>query len=631
MNGPGQPRPPVKAALGLRVRYAFDNAMARGPGAVAAVLAIGIATLVVAFTALLLIVGVGPRNPIAALYHVFLHTIDGGGSQDADTGTLYTSLSLIVTLTGLLVYGTFIGILVTGMDTRLQQLRKGRSVVLERDHTLILGWSERVFTIISELAIANESRQHPSIVILAERDKAEMEDAIRENVANRRNTRVVCRTGSPLVAGDLDLVNHRDARSVILLGADGATDADADMIKAILALTRDGPGQAARRHIVAEVQDENAAHAARLAGGGAVVLINKPQTISRLIVQTSRQSGAAAVYRDILDFDGDEFYMRADDRLTGLTYLEAMLAYESCTVVGLMHDGGEIELNPTPGTILAATDVVIAIAEDDSVLDAAEYSPTVADADTISITPLDPDRPEATLILGYNHRTPLVVAELARYAVAGSRVDLVADVPIDGASMQRAAIGQDRLTLSHRAANTTLRGTLDGLDVPAYDRVIVMGYTDDLDSRRASARSLLTLLHLHDIVLRGGTNVAVVSEVIDMQDTELTAAAGVDDIVVSDEVLSLLLTQVAENRHLAEVFEMLLQSDGPEVYMRPVDRYVKGPASFATLIVAASRRAETAIGYRRAMAGGHGLTLNPSKSAVFPAAPGDRLVVLAED
>jgi voltage-gated potassium channel Kch len=582
---------------------------------------------------MVLIVGVGPRNPISALYHVFLSTIDGGGSQDSDTGTLTIVVYLVVTLSGLLIYGTFIGILVTGMDTRLQHLRRGRSLVLEQDHTLILGWSDRVFTIISELAIANESRRRPSVVILAEKDKAEMEDAIRENVANIRNTRVVCRTGSALISGDLDLVNHSQARAVILIGDDGATDPDAYVIKTILALTQSSPdGEWRRRHIVAEIQDENVAHAARLAGGEAVVLINKPVTISRLIVQTSRQSGAAAVYRDILDFDGDEFYMRADEHLVGLTYLEAMLAYERCAVVGMMHDGGEIELNPAPGTIVGATDSIIALAEDDSVLDAADYAPSAADADAIKLTPLDPEKPEATLVLGYNHRTPLVIGELARYAAAGSRVDLVADVEVDAAAIEQHGSAATGLAVAYRHASTTERRSLDQLEIPKYDRVIVMGYSDDLDSRRASARSLLTLLHLRDITARGGTDPAIVSEVIDMQDTELTSVAGVDDIVVSDEVLSLLLTQIAENRHLADVFDQLLQADGPEVYMRPVERYVKGsPVSFATLIAAASRRAETAIGYRSVAPGGAGVTLNPPKSAVFAIEPGDRLIVLGEE
>ena len=54
--------------------------------------------------------------------------------------------------------------------------RAGRSS--SSGHTLILGWSEAVFTIISGLAIAKESESHPVIVVMADRDKVEMEDAI---------------------------------------------------------------------------------------------------------------------------------------------------------------------------------------------------------------------------------------------------------------------------------------------------------------------------------------------------------------------------------------------------------------------------------------------------------------------
>jgi len=51
--------------------------------------------------------------------------------------------------------------------------------VLESDHTVILGWSPQVFTIISELMIANENRKHgAAIAILAENDKVEMEEEI---------------------------------------------------------------------------------------------------------------------------------------------------------------------------------------------------------------------------------------------------------------------------------------------------------------------------------------------------------------------------------------------------------------------------------------------------------------------
>ena len=186
--------------------------------------------------------GVSPTHPLTTGYNILLQTIDGGGDLDNE-GLKAAAVFLLVTIVGLLIFGAFIGTLVTGMDARLERLRQGRSVVLETDHTLILGWSERIFVILSELSIANESRKRPSIVILAEQPKPEMEDAIREQVPDMRNTHVVCRTGSPVSASDLELVNHRDARSVIVLGADGDEDPDADVIKTLLALTRQGEGE----------------------------------------------------------------------------------------------------------------------------------------------------------------------------------------------------------------------------------------------------------------------------------------------------------------------------------------------------------------------------------------------------
>ena len=83
---------------------------------------------------------------------------------------------LVLTLAGLFIVSALIGVIATGIDTKLADLRRGRSLVLEKDHTVILGWSDSIFTIISELTIANESRRKPVVVVLADRDKVEMED-----------------------------------------------------------------------------------------------------------------------------------------------------------------------------------------------------------------------------------------------------------------------------------------------------------------------------------------------------------------------------------------------------------------------------------------------------------------------
>jgi hypothetical protein len=57
--------------------------------------------------------------------------------------------------------------------------------------------------------------------------------------------------------------------------------------------------------------------------------------------------------------------------------------------------------------------------------------------------------------------------------------------------------------------------------------------------------------------------------------------------------------------------------------------------TFPTVGAGASRRGETAIGYRTAaLAGdakaGYGVQVNPAKSETFRTQPGDRVVVLAE-
>ena len=54
---------------------------------------------------------------------------------------------LVVTLGGIFIVSTLIGMITTGIEGKLDELRKGRSRVIENDHTVILGWSQQIFTI----------------------------------------------------------------------------------------------------------------------------------------------------------------------------------------------------------------------------------------------------------------------------------------------------------------------------------------------------------------------------------------------------------------------------------------------------------------------------------------------------
>src|SRR3954451_3457380 len=398
-----------------KVRYRFDATMARGPSALVGWLGLVTVIMVVAVTIAILASSTnsGHTTIFGQLLSSFEHALDPG-TVAGDTGSWgYLLTMLILTLGGLFIVSALIGVIATGLEEKLVDLRKGRSRVLEDEHTLVLGWSETVFTIVSELSIANESRKKPSIVILADQDKVEMEDAIRAKVPDTKNTRVVCRTGSPIDLDDLEIVGHQSARSIIVLSPE-SEDPDSEVIKTVLALTRGPRRREAPYHIVAEIQDPDNLEAAFLVAGDEAVIIDKRETVARLIVQTARQSGASVVYTELFDFDGDEVYFYRDERLAGKTYGDALLAYEDCCVIGLAAPDGEVQLNPLPETAIDGH-AVVAVAEDDSRLENAGALVGEVNESAIVAAPRTDEPPSRALILGWNARAALIVHELYQY------------------------------------------------------------------------------------------------------------------------------------------------------------------------------------------------------------------------
>lgn len=637
-----QPRP----RLGERLRYAFDNTMARGTPALIGWLVAATATLVVLFSIVVLLGDFAPERAdgdrpgvIRQLFNSLLHAMDPGTVAGDDGKWPFLALMLLLTIGGLLIVSALIGVLATGLDRKIEELRKGRSVVLERDHTLVLGWSETVYTVLRELAIANENERDPSVVILADRDRVEMEDLIRTKVGDLRNTRVVCRTGSPVDLADLSVAAPAAARSVIILSPDGEEDPDAHVIKALLALTRSPSRRADPYRIVAEIHDPTNLEAARLVGGDEAVLVDKRETISRLLVQSARQKGASLVYNDLLDFEGDEVYMHRDPALDGRTFGDALLAYEDCAVIGV-RAFGDVSLNPPADTEIVPGSEIVAIAEDDERLARATVVAATGEVheDAIVAAPPRPDAPAQVLILGWNGRTAAVINEFARYLSPGSSVKVVAGFPPAAEAVASECSECGELELSVEVGNTTSRRTLDALGVMAYEHVIVMPYSDQLDHQRADARTLVTLLHLRDIIAAAdgaGGAPTLTSEMLDDRNRELAQVTRVDDVIVSDRILSLMLTQLSENERLAAVFGELFAADGSEIYLRPAGEYVLlgREVTFATVVAAASRRGEVAVGYR--VPGDsdepRGYDLNPPKSRRVAFHEDDRVIVLAED
>ncbi|MDB5614702.1 MAG: hypothetical protein JWQ22_2355 [Devosia sp.] len=625
-------------SIAARLRYAFDTSMSAGP--VALIGWLTLLSLVVIIIAAILLTGfqLAPEGQPAvdfpeAMWESLMRSMDAG-TVGGDTGWGFRAVGLLVTIAGIFIFSTLIGVLSSGIEGKLDQLRKGRSTVLEQDHTVILNWSPSIFDVISELAVANRSRKKPRIVIMAERDKVEMEDEIAAKVPNLGRTRVICRHGAPTDIHDLAIVSPQQARSIIVLSPEGedSSAADSQVIKTLLALVND-PRRAAKRYrIAAEIRDNANAEVARVVGGSEAQLVLADDFIARIVANSSRQSGLSAVYSELLDFDGCEIYTIEQAGLTGNSFGDALMAYEASTLIGLVSLDGQVQLNPPMDSVIPAGARAIIIAEDDAAI---AIGTAALSVDPVSIRHAVPraEQPERVLLLGWNRRAPIIVHELSRYVAEGSVLTIAADTPNLDEAVAAISVASGNLAVEYGRIDTTSRTALDGLDIAAYDHVLVLGYSDLLAPQPTDTSTLVTLLHLRKIADTAGVHINVVSEMVDVRNRELAEVTRADDFVVSNKLVSLMLAQASENDSLGAIFDDLLDEEGSEIYMRPAGDYVAlGQAvNFYTVTQSARDRGEVAIGYHRPREGAkaNGIVVNPVKSAAIDYQPGDRLIVLA--
>jgi voltage-gated potassium channel Kch len=620
-----------------KLNYAFDNMMSKGSAGLIIWLAVLTLVLIVAFSLAVILTKSSPGGESfgTLLWMSLMRTLDAGtvcGDQGSPT---FLMIMLLVTFGGIFIFSMLIGILTTSLESKLEALRKGRSRVVEVGHTVILGWSEQVFTILSELAIANENQKNPCVAIMADRDKVEMEDEIQTKVGSTKNTRVVCRTGSPVESADLEMMSLRKSRSIIILSPE-SENPDSEVIKTMLAIINRTRDRTEPLHMVALIRDPENYDVAKIVGKDQAEIVLAGDLIARMAAQTTIQSGLSIVYQELMDYGGDEIYFSEEPGVVGKTFREVLSMYETSSVIGLKPADGLPVLNPPMDTVVEEGDSVIAISEDDDTLVLSGRTGYPVEEPDIVTDFVEIRKPCRIIMLGWNWRAPIIIRELDNYLESGSLLRLVADGELcaPGAPPE----GMNNLRVDFTDASTTDRRILDRLRIEQYDHVIILSYTDSLSAQEADSATLMTLLHIRDIAESTGRSFSLVSEMRDIRNRNLAEITGADDYIVSDQMLSLLLTQISENKYLSDVFWDLFDPEGSEIYLKPAARYVRQgvPVSFYTVIESAARMGEVAIGYRvhslkDDARSAYGVVVNPRKDETVAFGESDRIIVLAED
>lgn len=615
-----------KPSLKEKIQYHIELIMEKGTATM--ILMLLLFTLIASIIAGIIVYIICGGAPGARIWDSFMHTLDAGNlaGDELDSKTNIVFMT-IMTLFGLFFTSALVGIINSSFENKLYEMRKGTSKVLEKGHVVILGYNYTVFTLIDSLVEANSNESHKCVVVVVGDEEQEvMEDEIKGHISDFRNTKVICRSGKPYEEHMLDRASVEDAKSVIINGID-----DFNSIKSMLAVeayieNRENELYDENLFVSVVIQEKKFVDAAELAGGKRVQIIYGNDKISRIIAHSCNQRGLCGVFEELFDFADNELYFEDVAEAKGKKFKEVLHMFEAEIPIGIYRDHKSL-INPSMDEVIKDGDKLILFEDDNGSFKISNEKNI--EEDLIVQNPTIDKSMMDLIILGQNKRLDDILKEYDMIANKESVVKIV-DTPD---SLEYPLSDYNNIKIKYVKIDEFSLENIRKIPERKEFNVLVLT-NDDIDYEDADSYTLIKLIELKKLAEETQNRFATTCEIRKSANQKLAALIGGDNFVVSSNITSLLATQISENRALAEVFDELLTTEGSELYMRPVDSFVKidKEVCFDTIIESASRNDCIVLGYRKSdVLKDNGIITCPKRNSKIKFNEDDTLIVLAKD
>ena len=569
-----------------------------------------------------------------------------------DGSPIVTIINIIAAVIGLLFLGALIGMISSIIESKISDLKRGKSVVIESNHSIFLGWSNKLRTAIIELSESNRSMAHSSIVILAAKDKVLMEEELLPEIPHWSNTDVICRSGDPSYDLDLQMVSASTARSIVLLSTEDV-NSDSIVLKRALALQKD---KTITCPIIAEVHSpENADAIKKL---DKFTVIQPKNFIMRVIAQTIKEPGLSKLYYDLLTFSGKEIYIwppshDSNDSLgksnfaknfVGKTFKEIVFNFSSSSVIGIASNEEKnkkvINILPDFSTIIKENDQLILISEDDSAIGKMKefYKPLISNPQIQSTIIKEPKVKKHVTIIGWNSWAHVLIEELNAQLEIGSEVDILFNDKIKYSPNESFFSKYQNLKITIKPLKASNKEYVNQVNWTKTNSVVILSYRDDFEIQEADSLTLMTFTHIKSHRDTNQSSYNICCELLDPKNKRLIDGNRDDEFITGEELIAMYLVQLSENKHLKEVYNDLLDDSGAEFYLRSASTYLNNldsEVTFGELVNEGLKRNEIVIGihdrkYIDDITSFQSI-LSPDKFSKHKLGPEDKILVIAND
>ena len=649
-----------------RLKYGIDNFMSKGSSsiffALLSLFLVGFVIMVIIRLFANLLMPDDTLNSWAEIpWRVYVAVMEGSAAEtDGDSNWLAKISSIIGVLVGLILFSSMVAFITSVFEAKLDELKRGRSIVLENGHTLILGFGDRILEIIRELIEANESEPDDSIVILAENDKEEMDNIIRDNITDTLTTRIITRSGTVTNINNLKKVKANRAKSVIIMNSAASWRsknelklADALVLKSIMSIIAVCKG-ASHPPIVCEIHSSRDQKLAQNISSGIVKALNEVSVLSKMIAQLAlSRNGLSVVYGDMVGFDGNEFYFYRPDNGWGgkLSFGEIIDRFKCSTPMGIHSKEGKIILNPPKSTEISDKDELIIFAEDDSTI--YYYEKPVYESKVKSIPTIQTEhRTQRIALLNWTTKTSIIMDKLCSYLPNQSELSTFVNKKSNKMKECEESLSKKYpgIKISINEIDLNDLNKLDKIYPQNFDSLLILSPGGNtIEEMDAYVISLL--IRIRQILLQNSSSKSfadknkwpkLITEVMDSENIDIILNSGVEDFMVSNQFVSQIMAQVSEEPLALDVYDDLFKAEGSELYIKPASYYFDFSEKdsicvpYGDCVEAAKIRDEVLLGIQLQAEQKNkdkmfGISLIPNKKTNFTITKHDGFVALAQD
>lgn len=533
-----------------KFKYWLDKQMSKGTVSIIELLSLAVLFVVLLISVLIMVFKL--RDGFFSAFWDSLATIINAWMPSSDDGNVgYIILNTITAVVGLLFTSILIGVISTAIEQKLDELRSGNSVVLEKDHTVILGYNFGEHGLLRQLILATENKKR-IIVIFTDLEKTALEQDLQNNVEIPKNIEVICRHGDITNINDLRCCSIDKAKVIIINALN-----DNRRIKAVLAvsmLKKEYPE--CNANIIACVTNDRYLLPQNKIDKKNIIMLKTDEIMAKMIAHTATEPGLSIAFKELLNFEGNELYFEKDERFYNKTVFDLSGYIDNATLIGIKHNG-KTTLNPSRETLVQDGDEVL-------LFEISKGSYRINDIGDKNISDREYRKKEREVkgklyIFGNNVLLDTIVDEL----------------PLDVENIVLVSNKKEetRSIYSNNNRNVIIfdgdyQKELNNIASDARHIVVLADRT--IEKEDSDINNILLLLKLMNLKEINNYPYNITVELNMESSYNVTLKNNKIDYIVSSNIASLVLAQMSENIELEDVFDELLSKRGNELYSKPL-------------------------------------------------------------